>query len=69
MDIFLAIVCIILITSTVCDVIMSIRNFIYQKKWSNEKKQIICDDPAITDAELCARYVDFCAQNHCLVEY
>lgn len=69
MEILFIIVCAIFIVSAAYDSIMVIRNHIYQKKWDKEKKNIIRIDPAITAAELCARYVDFCAQNHCLVEY
>ena len=69
MDILFVIVCAVLVLSSICEAITAIRNYMYQKRWDNEKEQIICDDPAITAAELCARYVDFCAQNHCLVEY
>ena len=69
MDIVFIIACAILIISLINDAIMSIRDYMYQKKWDDEKDRIIRDDPAITAAELCAKYVDFCAQNHCLVEY
>lgn len=69
MDIFLVIVCVAIVVSSTCDAIATIRNFVYQKKWDNEKDQIIRDDPAISAAELCAKYIDFCAQNHCSVEY
>ena len=69
MEIFLVIVCAILIISTISEAVMAIRNFIYQNKWDDEKEKLIRDDPAITAAELCAKYVDFCAQHKCLVEY
>ena len=69
MEIILAIGCVILAISTICDAVIEIRNFIYQKKWDKEKYNIIRDDPAVTAAELCTRYVDFCEQNHCSVDY
>ena len=69
MDILFVIACAILIISMISDAIMAIRTYMYQKRWDDEKEQLIRDDPAITAAELCAAYVDFCAQNHCLVEY
>ncbi len=69
MEILFVIACAILIISIICDAIMAIRNYMYQKKWDDEKNNIVRNDPAITATELCARYVDFCAQNHCLVEY
>lgn len=69
MDIFLVIVCTALIIFTVSDAIIAIRNLIFQKKWDEEKANIIRIDPAVTAHELCARYVDFCARNKCKVEY
>ena len=69
MDLILIIACAILLISTVCDAIMSIRNFVYQRKWDDEKDDIIRDNPAITAAELCAKYVDFCSRNNCSVDY
>lgn len=69
MEILFVIVCAVLVISMISDACMAIRNYMYQKKWDDEKDKIIRDNPAITAAELCAVYVDFCAQNHCLVEY
>ena len=69
MDILFVIACAILIISMISDAIMAIRTYMYQKRWDDEKQQLIRNDPAITAAELCAAYVDFCAENHCLVEY
>ena len=69
MDILFIIACAILIISMISDAIMAIRTYMYQKRWDDEKQQLVRDDPAITAAELCAAYVDFCAENHCLVEY
>ena len=69
MDIFLIIACAILLISTVSDAILAIRNFIYQKKWDNEKDRVIREEPDITIAELCLKYVDFCAENRCSVDY
>ena len=69
MEILFVIVCAVLVISMISDACMAIRNYMYQKKWDDEKDKIIRDNPAITAAELCAAYVDFCAENHCLVEY
>lgn len=69
MDIFLVIVCTALIIFTVSDAIIAIRNLIFQKKWDEEKANIIRIDPAVTAHELYERYVCFCKQNNCLVEY
>ena len=69
MDILFVIACAILIISMISDAIMAIRTYMYQKRWDDEKQQLIRNDPAITAAELCAAYVDFCTENHCLVEY
>ena len=69
MEVFLMIAFAILIVSTISEAVMAIRDYMYQKRWDDEKEQIIRDDPAITAAELCAKYVDFCAQHKCLVEY
>ena len=69
MDILFVIACAILVVTTISEAIMAIRTYMYQKRWDDEKEQLIRDDPAITAAELCAAYVDFCAENHCLVEY
>jgi hypothetical protein len=69
MDIFLVISLTILLVLSICDAIFAIRNLIYQKKWDEEKDNIIRNDPAVTAAELCAKYVDFCVRNNCLVEY
>ena len=69
MDIFLVASLVVLLVISLYDAVMAIRNFMYQKRWDDEKAQILFDNPAITAAELCAKYVDFCAQNHCLVEY
>lgn len=69
MDILFVIACAILIISMICDAIMAIRDYMFQKKWDDEKDEIIRNQPDITAAELCAKYVDFCAENHCLVEY
>jgi uncharacterized membrane protein len=69
MNIFLVIVCTALIIFTVSDAIIAIRNLIYQKKWDEEKDNIIRNNPAITAAELCVKYLDFCVRNNCIVEY
>ena len=69
MEILLVIACVLLVVTSIYEAITAIRNLVYQKKWDDEKEQFICDDPAITAAELCAKYIDFCARNHCFVEY
>ena len=69
MDIFLIIELAILLILSIYDAISSIRCYMYQKRWDEEKDRLIRDNPAITAAELCAKYVDFCAQNNCLVGY
>lgn len=51
------------------DLIYSIRNRKYQKKWDKEKAMRVRIDPAITRAELCEQYVMFCKRNGCKVEY
>lgn len=51
------------------DLIYSIRNRKYQKKWDKEKAMRVKIDPAITRAELCEQYVMFCKRNACKVEY
>jgi hypothetical protein len=51
------------------DLIFSIRNIKYQKKWNEEKAKRIKIDPAITRAELCEQYAMFCKRNNCLVEF
>jgi hypothetical protein len=51
------------------DIILSIRNIKYQKKWNKEKSKRIKIDPAITRAELCEQYVMFCNRNNCKVEF
>lgn len=69
MDIFLAIVCACFVANSIYDIVVAIRNSKYQKLWDKEKGNIIRIDPAITAYELCARYVDFCEQNGCRVEF
>ena len=51
------------------DLILTIRNRKYQKKWNEEKTKRIKIDPAITRAELCEQYVMFCKRYDCKVEY
>lgn len=53
----------------IADLILSIRNIKYQKKWNEYKAKLIKIDPAITRAELCEQYVMFCERNNCLVEF
>ena len=69
MENFFMITFAILVVLAISDLIMAIRDRMYQKRWDIEKDRIIRDDPDITAAELCAEYVDFCAQHKCLVEY
>jgi hypothetical protein len=69
MNIFLVIACVVLVVSSVYDLVTTIRTSIYQKRWDIEKANIIRIDPAVTAHELYERYVYFCKQNKCLVEY
>ena len=69
MNILPVIVCTLLLVCSIYDVVIAIRSHIYQKKWDDEKANLIRIDPAVTAHELCARYVDFCARNNCKVEY
>jgi siroheme synthase (precorrin-2 oxidase/ferrochelatase) len=51
------------------DVTSELRNKKYQKIWNKKKADIIQIDLAITQAELCKKYVDFCKKNKCLVDF
>lgn len=51
------------------DLVLTIRDIKYQKKWNETKAKLIKIDPAITRAELCEQYVMFCKRNNCKVEY
>ena len=51
------------------DIIFTLRDIKYEKKWKKEKAKLIKIDPAITRAELCEQYVMFCKRNDCKVEY
>lgn len=51
------------------ELMFTIRNFKYQKKWNAKKALYIRIDPAITRAELCEQYVMFCKRNDCKVEF
>lgn len=51
------------------NLIYSIRNVKYQKKWDKEKAMRLRVDPAISRAELCEQYVMFCKRNGCKVDY
>jgi hypothetical protein len=51
------------------DLIFTIRERKYQKKWNEYKAKLIKIDPAITRAELCEQYVMFCKRNNCKVEF
>lgn len=53
----------------VIDIIGSIKNKKYQKKWDEEKTMLIKVDPMITRAELCEQYVMFRIRNNCDVEF
>lgn len=57
------------LTYVLFELIISLRNIKYQKKWYEEKAKRIKIDPAITRAELCEQYVMFCKRNDCKVEY
>ncbi len=51
------------------DLVLSIRNRKYQKKWNETKAKLIKFDPMITRAELCEQYVMFRNKYSCNVEY
>lgn len=51
------------------DLIFTIREKKYQKKWYEEKAKRIKIDPEITRAELCEFYVQFCKRNDCKVDF
>jgi hypothetical protein len=54
---------------TIIDIALVARNDRYQKRWDNKKALRIRIDPAITRAELCELYVEFCKKYDCKVEY
>lgn len=51
------------------DLVYSIRNNKYQKRWNKEKAMRVRIDPNISRAELCEQYVMFCKRNGCKVEF
>lgn len=51
------------------DLILTVRNNKYQKKWNEEKAKRVRIDPNITRAELCEQYVMFCNRNDCKVDF
>lgn len=51
------------------DLIFTIRERKYQKKWNEEKAMRMRIDPAITRAELCEFFVMFCKRNNCKVDF
>ena len=53
----------------VADLIVTVRNNKYQKKWNKEKATRVRIDPNITRAELCEQYVMFCNRNDCKVDF
>lgn len=48
---------------------VTIRDAKYQKKWRLKKRTLVSMNPAISRAELCEKYVTFCIQNHCKVDF
>ena len=58
-----------LFASITADLITSIRNLKYQKMWNRRKSNTIRINPAITNAELCEKYVRFCKRNNCKVDF
>lgn len=54
---------------TIIGIALTARNKRYQKRWDNKKALRIKIDPAITRAELCELYVEFCKKYECVVEY
>ena len=53
----------------IADLIVTVRDNKYQKKWNETKAKLIKIDPNITRAELCEQYVMFCKRNDCKVEF
>lgn len=53
----------------VADLVLTIRDTKYQKKWNETKGKLIKIDPNITRAELCEQYVTFCERNDCVVDF
>ena len=51
------------------DLILTIRDRKYQKKWNKQKAMYVKVDPAITRAKLCEQYVMFCKRNNCKVDF
>lgn len=53
----------------VVDLVLTARNARYQKLWRLKKSTLIRIDPAITRAEMCEKYVEFCIMNNCKVDF
>ena len=53
----------------IIDLVLAARNTKYQKLWRLNKSTLLRIDPAITNAELCEKYVMFCKRNNCKVEF
>ena len=51
------------------DLVLTIRDIKYQKKWNETKAKLIKIDPNISRAELCEQYVMFCKRNDCKVDF
>jgi hypothetical protein len=66
LDVLLEIVLIVLI---VIGLFYQTKSKKHQKMWDKEKANLIRIDPAITRAELCELYVEFCEKNCCWVDY
>ena len=59
----------VLLIYTLIQLVSIMRNRIYQKRWDEEKTNRVIMNPAITKAELCVLYVQFCETFDCLVEF
>ena len=51
------------------NLMITIRDRIYQKEWNKEKAIRIRYNPKISRAELCEYFVMFCLRNECKVEF
>lgn len=60
---------ILIVLYLIIDILLTARNFRYQRLWRLKKSTLVKIDPAITRAELCEQYVMFCKKNNCQVEF
>lgn len=62
-------ICMLILSYILADIIVSLRDIKCQKKWNEEKAKRMKIDPSITRAELCEYYVMFCLRNDCKVDF